>query len=174
MPNSKVPFQSIDAATSFLLDQVEPLDVCHLSYWYLQFTDSIPDQVFWVATYDPEYMSYYMQNFTPINDPVMANVMEFKFIDWFEWFETDVVAQTITEIAPRYGITKFGISIPLPGPNEDKVVFSACMKSSPEKWAKDRTELARRILPFAQKFHERMKGFVEHDNVAEHVFHVFG
>ena len=73
---SSSSFLSRDDATSFLLGQVDNLKVSHLSYWYLQYTDSIPDQVFWVATYDPAYMSYYMKNFTPINDPVMANVME--------------------------------------------------------------------------------------------------
>ena len=170
---SSSSFLSIDDATSFLLGQVDNLKVSHLSYWYLQYTDSLPDQVFWVATYDPAYMSFYMKNFTPINDPVMANVMDDKFIDWYEWYDNDVVAQAIAKIAPRYGITKFGISIPIAAPNEDKVIFSACMKSSAENWATDRTELARRVLPFAQKFHDRMARLVQVEQDAEHVFHVF-
>jgi Autoinducer binding domain len=118
-------------------------------------------------------MSYYMKHFTPINDPVIASVMEDKFVDWSEWLETDDLAQEVKKIAPRYGITEFGISFPIVASVEARVIFSACMKSSRENWPHDRTLLARRLLPFAHAFHDRMQKTLLNERAEESVFHVF-
>ena len=83
---SAVSFKNFEEATVQLERAAERAGVKHLSYWYLQFLDGIPDQVIWVATYDPIYMSQYMKKFTPMGDPVMGRVMdESVTIDWTEW-----------------------------------------------------------------------------------------
>jgi hypothetical protein len=170
---SSSSFLSVEDATNYLLDHDGQLGVSHLSYWYLQYSEGLPDQVIWVATYDPDYMSYYMQHFTPVNDPVIASVMEDKYVDWSEWLSSDELAQEVAVIAPRYGITEFGISIPIAASGQDKVIFSACMKSSKEDWPKDRTNLARRLLPFADQFHRRMQNLIVNESNEENVFRIF-
>jgi Autoinducer binding domain len=170
---SSSSFLSVEDATNYLLDHDEHLGVNHLSYWYLQYSDGLPDQVIWVATYDPAYMSYYMQHFTPVSDPVIASVMEDKYVDWSEWLSTDELAQDVAIIAPRYGITEFGISIPIAAKGHDKVIFSACMKSCKEDWPKDRMNLARRLLPFADQFHLRMQNLIVNERVDNSVFRIF-
>ena len=65
------PFLTFDEATAFLEETAKRSGVKHLSYWCLQFSDELPEQVIWVATYDPNYMNQYMKKFTPLGDPVM-------------------------------------------------------------------------------------------------------
>ena len=165
-----LPFQSIEEATSFLIRATMPEGVLHLSYWYLQYVDGSPDQVIWVATYDPSYMSFYMTNFTPLDDPVIGRVMENKFVDWAEWFKTDQVAQSVSPVMARFGITKYGISIPLFAPDDDKIIFSACIASSDSDWPYQRNALARRMMLFAQTFDQRMRHLVSAGQQGDSVF----
>ena len=164
------PFHSIEEATGFLVRAAPVERVCHLSYWYLQYVDGAPDQVIWVATYDPGYMSLYMHNFTPLDDPVINRVMDNKFVDWAEWFDVDQVAQAVDPVMVRYGITKYGISLPLPAPGDDKIIFSACIDSTDEDWPFQRNALARRMMLFAQSFDERMRGLVSAGQHGDSVF----
>ncbi len=163
-------FHSIEEATGFLLEKAAQEDVLHLSYWYLQYKDGMPDQVIWVATYDPAYMSHYMSNFTPLDDPVITSVMEDKYVDWSEWFDVDHLAQSVDSIATRYGITRYGISMPLRGPNEDKIIFSVCIESDAESWPEARNNLAKRLLPIAKMFDRRMRALVLAGEEGESVF----
>ena len=164
------PFHSIEEATGFLVRAAPVERVCHLSYWYLQYVDGAPDQVIWVATYDPAYMSLYMNNFTPLDDPVINRVMENKFVDWAEWWDVDQVAQAVDPVMVRYGITKYGISLPLPAPGDDKIIFSACIESSDKDWPYQRNAFARRIMLFAQSFDERMRHLVRVGQQGDSVF----
>ncbi len=166
----RTPFLSIEDATSFLIAQVEGMGVQHLSYWYLQYSGGTPDQVIWIATYDPAYMSYYMRHFTPVSDPVISSVMNDKYVDWAEWFENDDLAQQVAELAPRYDITKYGISIPLPADGDDKIIFSACMKSDDQAWPRQRAALARNLLPFANVFDQRMRPLIQSQESGQSVF----
>ncbi len=165
-----LPFQSIAEATSFLVRAAAQERVLHLSYWYLQYVEGSPDQVIWVATYDPAYMSFYMTHFTPLDDPVIGRVMDNKFVDWAEWFKIDQVAQSVSPVMARFGITKYGISVPLFAPGEDKIIFSACISSSDSDWPDQRNALARRMMLFAQTFDQRMRHLVSAGHKGDSVF----
>ena len=164
------PFRSTQEATAFLVQVAAKFGVLHLSYWYLQYRDGLPDQVIWVASYDPAYMSLYMANFTPLDDPVINSVMNNKFVDWAEWFEVDHLAQAVDSVAVRYGITKYGISMPIAAPREDKIIFSVCTNSNDADWPKSRSLLARQFLPFAEAFDQRMRPLVAAGKKGQSVF----
>ena len=164
------PFHSVEEATAHLVHSAPVENVRHLSYWYLQYVDGAPDQVIWVATYDPTYMSLYMSNFTPMDDPVINRVMDNKFVDWAEWIDVDQVAQTVDPVMSRYGITKYGISLPLPAPGEDKIIFSACIDSNDVDWPYQRASLARRMVVFANEFDNRMRHLVRAGQQGDSVF----
>ena len=164
------PFGSMEKATAFLLQSAAETKVRHLSYWYLQYRDGAPDQVIWSATYDPAYMNYYMSLFTPLDDPVITDVMENKFVDWAEWYDVDHLAQKMSSVAARYGLSRYGISMPLPALGEDKIIFSVCVDSNDADWPQQRNALAVRFLPFAKEFDRRMRKLVEADQLGTSVF----
>jgi hypothetical protein len=164
------PFGSMEQATDFLLHSAAEAKVRHLSYWYLQYRDGAPDQVIWSATYDPAYMNYYMSIFTPLDDPVISDVMENKFVDWAEWYDVDHLAQKMNLVAERFGLTRYGISMPLPAPGENKVIFSICVDSNDTDWPQQRNALALRFLPFAKEFDGRMRKLVEADQQGASIF----
>ena len=166
----QTPFRSVEEATNFLVQQAGLSGVRHLSYWYLQFKGGTPDQVIWVASYDPAYMSHYMSNFTPLNDPVITSVMEDKFVDWSEWFDYDHLAQSVDGILAQYGITRFGLSMPLAGPGEDKIIFSLCADSTMATWPEARNRLAKTFLPFAKSFDRFMRPLVMAGEEGKSVF----
>ncbi len=150
------PFKSFEEATKYLVGEAAFLKVLHLSYWYLEFKGGLPDQVIWVSTYHPEYMSQYMQRFTPMGDPVIGSVMDDRVVDWAEWLSADGVSEDILKTASKYGLTKYGISFPLPARGEDKIIFSVCVDSNEVIWPSQRVTLARRFKPFAIDFSARM------------------
>jgi hypothetical protein len=149
-------FKTYEDATKFLLEQAASLHVLHLSYWYLQFEAGLPDQVIWVSTYDPEYMSEYMQRYTPMGDRVMMSVMDDHVVDWAEWQSADTVLEEALKKSSKYALSKYGISMPLKAPGDDKVIFSVCVDSNDVIWPTQRVELARRFKPFALNFNARI------------------
>lgn len=168
---SVAPFSNFEEATAHLEESARRADVKHLSYWYLQFFDGLPDQVIWVATYDPSYMSQYMSKFTPMGDPVMGRVMdESVTIDWTEWHLNDGVSDAIWDVAKSYNITKYGLSFPIRGAGEDKVIFSVNVESNDQLWPDQRGILAARFRPFAQAFNLRMKGLIASGQIGDSVF----
>lgn len=156
-----IPFHNFEEANAHLEQSAVRAGVKHLSYWYLQFLDGLPDQVVWVATYDPGYMSQYMSKFTPMGDPVIGRVMdESVTIDWTEWHLNDGVSDSIWAIAKSYNITKYGVSFPIRGQGDDKVIFSVNVESDDISWHEQRSILAARFRPFAHEFNLRMKPLV--------------
>ncbi len=152
------PFASYEQATKFLEDTVARADVKHLSYWYLRMSDGVPDDVVWVATYDPAYMSHYMSTYTPMGDPVIEGTIdEDRVIDWSEWINADGVSHKIYEVAKNYGLTRWGISIPFKSDDGGAVLFSVCIDCAEEDWTQMRSVLATRFRPFAHDFHARMR-----------------
>jgi Autoinducer binding domain len=154
----QAPFTSYEQATKFLEETVERASVKHLSYWYLRMSDGVPDDVVWVSTYDPAYMSHYMATYTPLGDPVIEGVLEDnRVLDWSEWMNADGVSHKIYAVAKNYGLTKWGISIPFRVEDSGTVVFSVCIDSNDEEWTSARRVLVDRFRPFSHDFHNRMK-----------------
>ncbi len=154
----QAPFSSYEQATKHLEETVELAGVKHLSYWFLRITDGVPDDVVWVSTYDPSYMSYYMNTYTPMGDPVIEGLLEdSRVLDWSEWMGADGVSDKIYEVAKNYGLTKWGISIPFHADDHGTVVFSVCIDTTDEDWPSQRSVLAARFRPYAHEFHARMR-----------------
>ena len=77
-------------------------------------------------------------------------------------------------IASRHGITKYGISMPLPAPGEDKIIFSVNIASNDADWPKRRGELAKRFMPFAKSFDARMRPLIKAVEKGDSVFKLQG
>ncbi len=154
----QAPFSSYEQATKFLEETAVRSDVKHLSYWYLRIADGVPEDVVWVATYDPAYMSHYMSTYTPMGDPVLEGTLEEdRILDWSEWMKSDGVSQQIYNVAKNYGLTRWGISIPFQSDIGGTAVFSVCIDSNETDWPAMRNVLATRFRPFSLEFHNRMR-----------------
>jgi hypothetical protein len=164
------PFLTFEEATEFLEETTKRAGVKHLSYWYLQFSDGLPDQVIWVATYDPNYMNQYMKNFTPLGDPVMNELRDGHIVDWTEWMGVDEVLHDIHAAADKYDVPKYGISMQLSAHGQDKVVFSVCLDCDDASWPQVRSALVKRFKPFAIEFHERMAPMINERQKGEAVY----
>jgi Autoinducer binding domain len=168
----QTPFQTYEEAIAFLEETAFRASVKHLSYWCLQFIDEEPDHVVWVSTYDPVYMSQYMASFTPLGDPVMERLMrESSVIDWSEW-ATNGTARDIQDVAKSFDISKFGLSFPLAGEKNDKIVFSVNAFSNEKDWPIQRGVIAQRFKSFAQEFHVRMRPIIAAQKVGKSVYSV--
>jgi hypothetical protein len=165
---SLAPFRSFEEATAFLEDTARRSGVRHLSYWYLQYVDDAPDHVVWVSTYDANYMSLYMKKFTPMGDAVISRVVdENAVIDWVEWLD---VSQDIYVEAKNFGITKYGISLPISSGSPDKVIFSVNVDCDLKNWGEQRGVLVKRFRPFAKEFHLRMMALVESNELGAAIY----
>jgi hypothetical protein len=155
-------FASFEEATRYLEQLCDRMGVNNLSYALMRCSGETQDTMAWLATYDPAYMSYYMEHYTQYGDPAF----EFAFannavMDWAEMATTDPMSQEILPVAARYGITKYGISIPLPDGDSDNILFSVNVKSSDEEWLLLRDSLIERFRPLAIHFHGRVKPLIE-------------
>ena len=78
-------FGSYEEATRYLERACALMDVNHLAYTLLRSVDGAPELAAWVATYDPAYMSYYMENHTQLGDPAFETAFTHNaVIDWAE------------------------------------------------------------------------------------------
>ena len=144
------------------------MEVNHLAYTLIHSIDGTPDQVSWIATYDPAYMSHYMENYTQSGDPTFEIAFaDNAVVDWVELLSSDSMWQELLPVAERYGITKYGISIPLKDGDFGNVLFSVNVKSSDEEWILLRDSLVERFRPFAHYFHRRIKPLIESRKFAE-------
>jgi hypothetical protein len=85
-------------------------------------------------------------------------VDESAVIDWVEWLD---LSQEIYAEAQNFGITKYGISLPINSGSPDKVIFSVNADSDLKNWGEQRGLLVKRFRPFAKEFHLRMMTLVE-------------
>jgi hypothetical protein len=130
--------------------------------------DGIPDQVSWIATYDPAYMSYYMKHYSHLGDPsVEIAFANNRVVDWAELLSSDSMWQELFPVATRYGITKYGISFPLKDGDFGNVLFSINVKSNDEDWIGARDNLLQKFRPFAVYFHGRIKSLIQSRKCAE-------
>jgi hypothetical protein len=62
-------FASFAEAAQYLEQVCARMNVNHLAYALMNSLGGTPELVSWVATYDPAYMSYYMEYHTQLGDP---------------------------------------------------------------------------------------------------------
>jgi Autoinducer binding domain len=164
----KSAFATFEEATHYLEDACARLKVNHLSYWLVHSIDGTPDHVSWISTYDPAYMSYYMMNYTPLGDPgFQTSIADNIFHDWDEVLHDDPMMQSLMPVAMKYGITRYGVSIPIKDSSFGDVLFSVSVKSNSEEWALLRDDLVAEFRPFAHYFHGRAKPLIESRKFAE-------
>ena len=164
-------FGSFEEATRYLERACALMDVNHLAYTLMRSVDGAPELAAWVATYDPAYMSYYMETYTQFGDPTFETAFATNaVIDWVEMLARDPMSQELLPVAERYGITKYGISIPVMDGDFGNVLFSVNVKSNDEEWPAVRDSLVERFRPFAHYFHGRIKPLIESRKLAEFNF----
>lgn len=154
-------FLSTREATDTLDRAAKSFGVAHLSYWYVSYLDGAPDDVTWIATYSPEYMSYYMSKYTPLGDPAFEGSVLGPFVtDWADVRDTDETTRAIHAQAKRFGIARHGFSFPFLDRANGTVLFSANVESSDAQWPARRVELAPQIHLYAHHFHRRARSLV--------------
>ena len=161
-------FASYDEATRYLEQVCAGMNVSHLAYALMRSIGGTPDLMAWVATYDPAYMSYYMEHHTQLGDPAFeAAFANNSVIDWAEMVARDPMSQELQPVAARYGITKYGVSIPVMDGDFGNVLFSVNVKSNDEAWPAVQGSLVQRFRPFAHYFHGRIKPLIESRKLGE-------
>ena len=164
-------FGSYEEATRYLERACALMDVNHLAYTLMRSVDEAPELAAWIATYDPAYMSYYMEYHTQLGDPAFETAFATKaVIDWVEMVSHDPVSQELHAVSARYGITKYGVSIPVMDGDFGNVLFSVNVKSNDEEWPAVQESLVKRFHPFAHYFHGRIKPLIESRRLAEFNF----
>jgi Autoinducer binding domain len=153
----KAPFRSYRDATHYLEDLAKRTGIKHFSYWLVSNQDGSPDDVIWISTYDPNYMSFYMSQYTPMGDPGFGVAIgKGSPLDWTHWQQDDPVTKTLLENAARYGIGKYGISLPFRDPYQNDILFSVNVESNDAEWETLRLHLVATYWPFLEQFHARV------------------
>jgi hypothetical protein len=161
----KSAFASFEEATHYLEDVCARMKINHLSYWLVHSIDGTPDQVTWIATYDPAYMSFYMANYTPLGDRGFEIAIAENLV--LDWAGDDPSEQDLLPTAKKYGITKYGISFPLRDGEFGDVLFSVNVKSNDAEWELLQEDLIAKFRPFAVYFHSRAKPLIQSRKFAE-------
>lgn len=155
---SSKPFSTADESSSYLKMARERFNVLNLSYWFLGSSNQIPDRLTWLSTYDENYMSIYMRDYTPLGDPAFnltfGRLLPF---DWAEIREADSTAKDIHHIAAQYGIGRQGISFPIRDPGFGSAMFSVNFECDDRHWPEVRNDLVNAFHLFGHYFHLRIK-----------------
>jgi len=160
------PFVSFAEATHYLEQMCKEYRVRHLSYWSLEMADGLPDQVSWIATYDPAYMSHYMARFTPLGDPAFEPG-ERRLIDWDDLNATADVAEEIQREAEHFGIGRHGLSYQFNDGLSRTIMFSANVGCKADEWPAERQRVSLGLPAFARHFHERVKAMVDARRISD-------
>jgi hypothetical protein len=156
------PFTSFEEATQYLEKMAKIFMVRHFSYWSLSLHHGQPDQVTWIATYDPAYMAHYMGRYTPLGDPAFeAQSNKQGVIDWSELNAVDNTAQEIQSAAARYGIAKHGLSYHFKDGPARNIMFSVNVDCLPGQWADEKARIIGGFCGFAHYYHGRARQLVE-------------
>ncbi len=152
-------FVSFDEATQYLETMCGIFGVRHLSYWSLSLTDDLPDEVTWIATYDPAYMSHYMRNYTPVGDPAFEHID--GLVDWAASSARDSSLAAIHRAAEKYGIAKHGLSYSFREASDRAIMFSVNVECDDEAWPVEKERILGVFRNFAHYFHNRARPLVE-------------
>jgi hypothetical protein len=158
----QAPFRTFEEAEELLHDTALKSGVKHLSYWYLNLDSEGRDDVIWLATYDPAYMSLYMREYTPMGDPVMGTLLADTtyVIDWMESVKSSAIARRMYQTAFKYGTGRNGISFSFRDKAGGTVIFSVSSELDNASWPEQRQILVDRFEPFAHSFHERAQPLI--------------
>jgi hypothetical protein len=152
------PFRSFEEANQLLVDTARRSEIKHLSYWFLNVDGEDRDDIVWLSTYDPAYMSSYMHEYTPMGDPDIGALLgKAKIIDWSNSIRTNPVARRIYKTAGKFGITEFGVSFAFRDADMGTIIFSVNADSNASDWPKQKELLVERFEQFAHDFHDRMR-----------------
>jgi hypothetical protein len=155
------PLATYAQATCYLEGLANRLGLRHLSYFLVTFRDGEPDDVIWVATYDPAYMAQYMANYTPLGDPAFdLAATAGAFADWSEMVVNDPVTADLERRGARFGISRFGFSMTMDDTGFGRVMFSVNDRCDARQWRDRRLALEEAFRPFMHQFHQRMKPLV--------------
>lgn len=155
-------FTSFEEATQYLEKMTRIFQVRHFSYWNLALAHGTPDQVTWIATYDPAYMAYYMSHYTPLGDPVFEEVQgKATMIDWGEPSALNPTTEAMLEAAGRYGIARNGLSYHFTDGPDRSIMFSVNAECKREDWAGEKARIIGGFSGLAHYFHGRARPLVE-------------
>lgn len=158
----KEAFASFEGATVYLEKMCRVFMVRHFSYWSLNLSHGMPDQVTWIATYDPAYMAYYMGRYTPLGDPAFeSGGARPGVIDWAELNAQDPTALEIQQAAARFGIAKHGLSYHFKDGPDRNIMFSVNVECLDNQWPDEKTRIIGAFCGFAYYFHSRARQLVE-------------
>lgn len=165
---SREPIVSFEEATQYLERMCRVFRVKHFSYWSLSLVGGLPDQVTWIATYDPSYMSHYMNHYTPLGDPAFDGNghQPAGVIDWTELNAMDDTARAIQEAAFRYGIARHGLSYHFKDGPDRNIMFSVNVDCPDRGWPEEKARIIGAFCGFAHHFHNRVRHMVEARRVA--------
>jgi len=159
LKESTAAFVSFDEATQFLEKMCGIYGVRHLSYWSLSLAAGLPDEVTWIATYDPAYMSHYMRNYTPVGDPAFESTE--GLIDWASSSASDSALGAIHRAAEKYGIARHGLSYAFREGADRTLMFSVNIECDDAQWPVEKERMLGVFRGLAHYFHSRARPLVE-------------
>jgi hypothetical protein len=155
-------FTSFEEATQYLETMCRAFKVRHFSYWSLSLLHGQPDQVTWIATYDPAYMAYYMGHYTPLGDPAFEQASgKASMIDWSEPSAINPTTIAMKQAASRYGIAEHGLSYHFKDGPARNIMFSVNVDCLDQHWADEKARIIGGFCGFAHHFHGRARLLVE-------------
>ena len=158
---NQAPFGNAEESAQYLRASREKYNVLNLSYWFLGTSNQMPDRLTWLSTYDEDYMSVYMRDYSPLGDPAFNIVFgRLLPLDWAEIRDATTTAQDIHHVAEQYGIGRQGISFPIRDPGFGSAMFSVNLECEDRHWNEIRNDLVNGFHLFAHYFHLRMKGVI--------------
>lgn len=160
-------FTSFEEATQDLERMAQVFGVRHFSYWSLSLFHGQPDEVAWIATYDPAYMAYYMSHYTPLGDPGFeTNAAKTGMIDWSEPSAINPTTDAMKDAAARFGIARHGLSYHFTDGPMRNIMFSVNADCRAAQWAAEKARIIGGFCGFAHHYHKRAAQLVESRRLA--------
>lgn len=155
------PFESLEESADYLDTAKDKFGVLNLSYWFVGADPTASDGLTWLSTYDRDYTSIYMNDYSPRGDPAFGACFRRVLpLDWSEVRNTDDTTRAIHEIASAYGIGKQGISFPIRDNGAGQAMFSVNFDCADSQWIEIRKDLVTVFHLFGHFFHLRLKDLV--------------
>lgn len=149
------------------LDEIRILyGAANIVYHALHVPNSILDNPILLLTYDPSWVSLYVDNDYFKIDPVLVvgrtSVMP---VDWRNVDHESTAARSFFAKADSYGVGRNGISLPIRGFHGGRALFTVTFNVSPREWEERRIAYARDFQLIGHYVHNRaleLSGMVPH------------